>query len=208
MNDIFSASIHAVILSFGLIAPLGVQNIYIFNQGARQPTYIAALPSIITAAICDSILICLASFGLSLLIFEIAPLKLTIFIVGFIFLLYMGYQTWNSAPIDFSTNSLSYSFKKQILISASLSLFNPHAIIDTIIVIGTSALKYQGKAKIAFTISCVLVSWIWFFFIAFLGSNIKRLNKGALILKVLNKVAAIIIWIIALYLGVEIINEF
>lgn len=51
------ALIHGFTLAFGLILPMGVQNIFIFNQGINQPTYTKALPAIFTAAVCDTILI-------------------------------------------------------------------------------------------------------------------------------------------------------
>lgn len=52
--DVF---IHAVVLAFGLILPLGVQNVFIFNQGLTQKKYLHALPAIITAGISDTPLI-------------------------------------------------------------------------------------------------------------------------------------------------------
>ena len=40
--------IHGILLAFGLILPLGVQNVFIFSQGATQPTilkpYLQRLP--------------------------------------------------------------------------------------------------------------------------------------------------------------------
>ena len=48
---------HGFFLALGLILPLGVQNIFIFNQGALQRTWFQALPSAITAACCDTLLI-------------------------------------------------------------------------------------------------------------------------------------------------------
>ncbi|MFV9847987.1 MAG: LysE/ArgO family amino acid transporter, partial [Rickettsia aeschlimannii] len=108
-NDILSAFLHGIVLAPGLIVPLGVQNIFIFNQGAKQPKFSKALPSIIAASICDTMLICMAVLGISLLILEISWLKLSIFIVGFIFLIYMGYNTWNQPPIDLTMNSGAFS---------------------------------------------------------------------------------------------------
>ena len=63
-----AAVLHGIILALGLIIPLGVQNVFVFNQGALQPTYIKALPVVITAAICDTILIVSAVSGVSLLV--------------------------------------------------------------------------------------------------------------------------------------------
>ena len=90
MNDILNAFLHGLVLALGLIVPLGVQNIFIFNQGATQPKFQKALPSIIAASMCDTILICIAVLGLSLIIFEIPALKLAIFIIGFIFFTIYG----------------------------------------------------------------------------------------------------------------------
>ncbi len=56
--------LHAFILALGLILPLGVQNLFVFNQGVTQPALWRALPAVITAAICDTLLILLAVQGL------------------------------------------------------------------------------------------------------------------------------------------------
>ena len=55
---------------------------------------------------------------------------------------------------------------KQISFALSVSLLNPHAIMDTIGVIGTSASAYDGSEKIAFTVATISVSWLWFIFLA------------------------------------------
>ena len=55
------------VLAFGLILPLGVQNVFVFNQGANHPKFIYALPAIITASICDTVLILIAVNGYLLL---------------------------------------------------------------------------------------------------------------------------------------------
>ena len=51
------AVIHGFLLAIGLILPLGAQNVFVFNQGANQSKLIKAFPAVITAGICDSILI-------------------------------------------------------------------------------------------------------------------------------------------------------
>ena len=74
--EVFFAIAHGVILAFGLIIPLGLQNIFIFNQGATQPNLKKALPSIITASLCDTTLIILSILGVSLLILIIIMAKI------------------------------------------------------------------------------------------------------------------------------------
>lgn len=89
--------LHGMILAFGLILPLGVQNIFLFNQGATHTRFIGALPAIITASICDSLLIYLSVAGVSVLVFTFEWVKAMLFVVGFFFLVYMGWAMWKSA---------------------------------------------------------------------------------------------------------------
>lgn len=57
------AAIHGFLLAFGLILPLGVQNVFVFNQGAAGRKLRRALPAVLTAAVGDTILIMLAVLG-------------------------------------------------------------------------------------------------------------------------------------------------
>ncbi len=66
---------------------------------------------------------------------------------------------------------------KQVSFALSVSLLNPHAILDTIGVIGSSAALYSGSNKIAFTIACISVSWLWFFLLAILGKMVGSIDK-------------------------------
>ena len=61
----FTVVIHALLLAFGLILPLGVQNVFVFNQGANQRTFKQALPVVFTASVCDTILLLVAVLGVS-----------------------------------------------------------------------------------------------------------------------------------------------
>lgn len=84
-----------------------------------------------------------------------------------------------------------------------MSLLNPHAILDTIGVIGTSSLAYTGYEKWMFTVACIIVSWIWFLSLAIVGRKIGQIDENGKFLNYLNKVSAVIIWIMALYMGYQ-----
>ena len=120
------AIVHGIILAFGLILPLGVQNVFVFSQGATQPKLIRALPATITAALCDTFLILLAVFGLSIIVLQFEWLRLSLMIVGILFLLYMGYAIWRSEPTTSKTNK-ALPIRQQIIFALSVSLLNPHA---------------------------------------------------------------------------------
>jgi L-lysine exporter family protein LysE/ArgO len=196
-----SAMIHGLILAFGLILPLGVQNVFVFNQGAVQPKFIRALPVVITASICDTLLISLAVLGVSVVVLGQAWIKLSLLGVGILFLIYMGYVTWKMKPAHHSETVELIAPKKQIVFAASVSLLNPHAILDTIGVIGTSSLTYTGSEKLAFTLSCIAVSWLWFFSLALIGRQAGKLDKSGKFMTLLNKISAVIMWGTAIYLS-------
>lgn len=168
------AIIHGIILAFGLILPLGVQNVFVFSQGATQPYLYKALPAAITAAISDTLLILLAAFGLSLLVLQFAWLRFVLMMIGIIFLLYMGGMIWKSEGTTTNENK-ALSFRQQILFALSVSLLNPHAILDIVGVIGTSAITYSGLDQVLFTVACISVSWAWFLGLIVAGNQIKNL---------------------------------
>jgi L-lysine exporter family protein LysE/ArgO len=196
--DLDNALLHGIILAFGLILPLGVQNVFIFNQGAQQPNILRSLPAVVTAGMCDTLLIILAVSGISALVSTIHALKLGVMAAGILFLLYMGWSIWSSKTHS-QASTPCMTPKKQIMFAATVSLLNPHAILDTIGVIGTSSIAYSGADKLVFTLSCILVSWIWFIGLALTGRTIGKIDTSGNVQKLINKGSAIIIWLIALY---------
>lgn len=191
------AVIHGFLLAIGLILPLGAQNVFVFNQGANQSKLIKAFPAVITAGVCDSILISLAVIGVSLVLMSLPLLQIVIYIIGLIFLLYMAWTLWNEAPDPIKQEG-GLSTTKQISFALSISLLNPHAIMDTIGVIGTSASAYEGNNKFAFTLTCIFVSWIWFIFLALVGKSVGTIDKSGKLLVVINKLSSIIIIAVAI----------
>ena len=170
---------HGMLLAFGLILPLGVQNVFIFSQGALQPKFIKVVPVVIVAALCDTLLIALAVLGISAIVLTLTWVKLLLIVAGTIFLVYMGWVTWKS---DVGTNKQNdetkqWPIKRQMLFALSVSLLNPHAILDTIGVIGTSSLSYIGQEKVLFSIACILTSWIWFFSLAVVGRAVGSTDR-------------------------------
>ncbi|REH75994.1 LysE/ArgO family amino acid transporter [Staphylococcus felis] len=192
----FQSIIHGLLLALGLILPLGAQNVFVFNQGANHKRLKKTLPVVITAGLCDTLLILLAVLGVSLVLAQYPSLQLAIYIVGFIFLIYMAWSLWNEKPQS-AEEQPPMSAAKQISFALSVSLLNPHAIMDTIGVIGTSAAVYTGAEKIAFTLSTIGVSWIWFIGLAFAGKQIDKMDTSGRLIVVLNKISSIVILIVA-----------
>lgn len=193
---------HGILLAIALILPFGPQNIFLFNIGAMYPRFSHALPALITAAISDTVLILLAVFGVSLFLLEFPMIKDILIILGIAFLLYIGWSIWNSpAPHLDNTKVEVWPVKKQIALAASFSLLNPQAFIDTIAVIGVTAFTYDGISRITFTLACIIVSWLWFFGLAYIGRKVLRAN--ARFYHLFNRISAALIWGSAVLLGVQ-----
>lgn len=194
------AVINGLLLSMSLILPLGIQNLFVFQQGASGSTYLRALPVIITAGLCDTILISIAVTGVSVIAFSNHWVKVMIMIIGILFLMYMGWQTWRSNATVHSDQRRDLTLKKQISFAASVSLLNPHAILDTIGVIGTSSLHYSGYDRLFFAIASIAVSWIWFFGLALAGRLFGRIDPSGRLMLYFNKISAVLMWLIAISL--------
>ena len=201
-SEHLGAIVHGIVLAFGLILPLGVQNVFVFSQGVTQPKLRKALPAALTASLCDTLLIVSAIWGLSAILFQIEWLRTAVMAAGILFLIYMGFVIWRAEPAAMETKKAMTS-RQQIAFALSVSLLNPHAILDTVGVIGTSALKYAGTQQLYFAAACIAVSWLWFIGLTIAGSMIKRLENSGAVTKILNKCSALFIWGTGVYLIFE-----
>lgn len=206
--------IHAFVLALGLILPLGVQNVFIFQQGMVQRRLWSVLPIVVTAGLCDTLLIGLAVGGVSVLVFGLPGVKLILMSAGVLFLIYMGAVTWKSASSvqptvggDSVDAPTSLTARKQVAFALSVSLLNPHALLDTIGVIGTSSLQYEHGAKWVFALTCIGVSWLWFGLLAIAGMTVGRWDEDGRWFRVLNRCSALLIWGIAVYLLLSVWQE-
>ncbi len=196
-----AAFLHGFVLALGLILPLGVQNFFVFSQGASRSRFVGVLPIVLTASICDTLLITLAVSGVSLLVLGVGWLKTALAVGGTIFLIYMGYLSWKAKPASSAdAEAMPRQTRKLIGYTAMISILNPHAILDTVGVIGTGSLSYTGAEKLVYAGACVLVSWLWFLMLAVAGRIVGRQDRTGRFARVLNKISAIVMWAAAVYL--------
>lgn len=200
------AFLHGFILSAGLILPPGAQNVFLINQGANQKKFIHALPAIVTAGLSDTLLIIFSVAGVSLIILSIPALQLTMYIIGFIFLMYIAVSLWFTKADTSSHAPVLLTPYKQAAYALSVSLLNPHAILDTAGIIGTNSTAYTGTNLIIFTVSCIFVSWLAFIILVLIGRIIGRIDKNGSITFWINKLSAAAIFVIACFIFLNIIK--
>src|SRR5699024_9898991 len=129
----------------------------------------------------------------------------TLFRSGFCFLTYMAITLWFIKPQTAHAPVKLNPFK-QIGFALSVSLLNPHAILDTVGIIGTNSTAYTGSDLLVFTLSCIAVSWIAFVILVFFGRILGSIDKNGKIIFYINKVSAAVIFIIACVLFINIIK--
>lgn len=202
-----TAFTHGLVLAIGLIVALGPQNVFVFQQGAVQPRLTWALPTVLTAGISDTLLILLAVLGVSVVVLQFAWLQTVLFGAGFVFLLYIGWALYSAPALDVDPHTEDFlGTREQIGFTASVSLLNPHAILDTIGVIGTNALAYSGQNRWIFTAGCLFVSWGWFIGLAVAGWALGESAHADRWMRYLNTASAVVVWIVALYMGWQLIG--
>ena len=190
---------HGFLLALALILPLGPQNSFIISQGSTYSQYSRTLPVVITAALSDTILIILAVLGISGLVTALPLLKEFLTALGAAFLIWMGWQSWHSRQLATDDEILTYwTLKRRVIHTLRASLLNPHAILDTVVVIGGGAILYPSfPEKVAYGSAAIIVSWLWFFLLSLLGRWLGRLKGRLPTLTWINRISAGIMWSIA-----------
>jgi L-lysine exporter family protein LysE/ArgO len=203
------AFVHGFVLALALILPLGPQNTFVLTQGATQPRWRLALPVVLTAAASDTALIVAAVAGVSLVLLAIPALRLVLSAAGVLFLVYMGIKAWTSAGAaeDTAGARAEWTLGRKVRYSLSVSLLNPHAILDTMVIIGGGAAIYANPAeRWAYAGAAVAVSWLWFFALSLLGRVLQRAAGGVATGRLLGRASAAIMWTVALRYAVEVVH--
>lgn len=84
-----------------------------------------------------------------------------------------------------------------ILTLLSLSFFNPHVYLDTVVLIGTIGSKYIGNEQNIFALGASIASVVWFFSLAYGSRIFIPLFKKPITWKYLDFFTACIMFFIA-----------
>lgn len=162
------------LLGLALIVPLGQQNVYVVSQGVAvgMPR---ALFAVFAAAGCDTLLILLGAGGASALLHRVPGLRPALLAGGVLLLLYLGIRALRSPaePTGFETGGANGP--RQVLArTVAVSLLNPHAILDTVGVLGAAIAGQPEPGRLAFGIGVVSASWVWFLTIASAAALLRK----------------------------------
>lgn len=174
-----------LLLGLGMILPIGPQNIFILTQSiAGGP--LRGLTAAVTAGFCDSTLIIIGAAGLSQVLAKLPWLEKGLLWAGFIFLLYLGlsalrreevgqFASRNSNWQELSPTAASRSWVFAVIIKGiGVSWGNPHAILDTVGILGAAIAAYPPQSRSIFATGTVTASWLFFFVLVLIGSWLRR----------------------------------
>ncbi len=187
-------------LSFSLILAIGAQNAFVLRQGlARQHV----LPVVMFCAVADMLLIVAGVAGVSLLIADIASRHApALFGVAAIWLAGYGLLRARGAVMANGTISDNDGASSQLLpmlaTAAVLTFGNPHVYLDTVVLIGTVSLQFDGADRIAYGAGAATASFVFFFGLGYgatlLAPQMKRPNAW----RILDAVIALVMFGLAI----------
>ena len=189
-----------LVLGLGLILPIGSQNIYVLRSAIR-----IGLPRSLviglTAASCDALLITIGALGASAALAAAPVIRPALLIAGAALLCYLGITALRS-PLPADDDSLGEeSLPKAVVATISASLVNPHAIIDTVGVIGL-AISSAADAALPFGLGAISASVVWFIFLALAGSLLAS-RLTAQVRLYIERASGVILLFFALRLAFE-----
>lgn len=195
-----AAFLKGLTVGFSLIVAIGAQNAFVLRQGlARQQPFWIAL----TSALGDTFLITLGTLGVGALIASVPLLRGLALWGGALFLLWFGLKSFRSAfqpenltPIQ---QGQSLTVKAAILTSLGFSLLNPHAILDTVVLLGSISGQYERQGRWSFAAGSITASFVWFFVLTYCSAALAPLFQKPVVWKVLDVVIALVMfWVAAM----------
>lgn len=198
--DVVSAAfVHGFLLALALILPIGPQNSFILSQGTIYRRYRMVLPVVAAAGLSDTVLIVASVGGVGLVAAALPWLRTLLTIAGVVFLIGMGIQSWREPGAGGTeTAGQQWPLRRRVGYSLSVSLLNPHAIMDTVVVIGGGGAQYPGASpKDSYAAAAVLVSWLWFIMLSLVGRGVQLVGGQMRMRRTVNRGSALLMWAFA-----------
>lgn len=212
-----------MVLSISLIMAIGPQNAHVLRMGLqRQHLWL----TVAVCAVADIALIGLGVLGLAQLGGLSDKLHGALVGAGMLFLAVYGWQAFqrflrpkalaldlpsadgpseSSSPTSGSQpQPVAVSRRQAILSAMAFSWLNPHAWLDTAVLIGTASLAY-GQGSTVFGLGAAAGSMLWFLVLGTAAFWLGRRLHSLHIWRALDGAVALMMWGTALWLGFSLV---
>lgn len=195
-----------LLLSLSLIMALGPQNAHVLRMGLHgQHVWLTIALCIVS----DALLIALGVLGLAHL-GGLSPYTRTALVAaGVVFLLVYGMRAWRRFWIGAATlpdaaadpSATSMTRTQAALAALAFAWLNPHAWLDTAVLIGSASLAWSAPANTVFGMGAVVGSALWFGGLGLCVFWLGQRLRNAAVWRALDALVALMMWGTALVLA-------
>ena len=194
--------LNGLLLGLSLIMALGPQNLFLIKQGAKGNH--AGLSAIV-CFVCDIILACASVAGLHHLLMLHPRFKIVMVWLGSAFLLYYAikalYSAFTTKKQEHDKHTPKLHTRAQIIFMAlGFSLLNPHAIIDTLVIIGSGSSQFPDH-ELAFLLGVLTSSLLWFSSLTFTTRYLSNILTRATVWQSMELLSGLLM----AYIGIKLI---
>ena len=166
-----SAFVFGLLFGMATVLPVGVQSFVVLNQGLTVG-YPRVFFGIVTASCCDTLLIVLGAVGVSAIL-NAPGSREALILVGVGFLLVMGVFALRASSDNEEVKSRMRP-AAMVAQTAGVSLLNPHAILETVGILGAAIAAQAAESRVEFATGVISASWVWFLMVGLGASVVQR----------------------------------
>lgn len=198
--------LRGILIGFAFVAPIGMQNIYMFNNALSNKMSKALLYNFLVW-FCDALFSFAAFYGIGELISANEIVKIIVMLIGGALTSYIGFNIIRSAKqTAIGSDSRKQTLKQALMTALIVSWGNPQAMIDGTMMLGASRATLTFEQSILFITGVITASFIWDHGIT-IGFNLLRDKLPKKFLLAINLISGIIVAVYGLYLILTGITE-
>lgn len=201
--------IQGFLIGLAYVAPIGTQNLFVINTAltqSRKRVFVTAL----IVAFFDVTLSVGCFYGIGAIMSASIWIELLVVLVGSLVVIWIGIGLVRAHDTMDNSINTDIPVKKIIGTACVVTWFNPQAIIDGTMLLGSSKAAVPVEYGTLFIIACAMASVVWWFGMSMIV-NLFRAKVTDKALRVINVVCGIFIIIYGLkllYSGVTIAGEY
>ncbi|WP_322082038.1 LysE/ArgO family amino acid transporter [Burkholderia sp. BCC1972] len=167
-----SAFLEGLLLGAGLFTSVGPKDAFVIKRSISSPHLLSIA---LVCAGSDALLIALGAQGLSSLLSRYPAVVSAALWAGIAYLAGYGLLALRSAIVrrqpghadGLCAGSGEPTRSRTVLATAAVSLLNPYAWIDTVLLLGTVIVSHPPSARAPFAIGAMTASLVWFLMLAY-----------------------------------------
>ncbi|MEM6407249.1 MAG: LysE/ArgO family amino acid transporter [Pseudomonadota bacterium] len=184
-------------LGFSLILAIGAQNAFVLRQGLRRSHVFAVC---LTCSLSEVVLVSIGVFGFGK-IADLAPWITTFMLWGgalflFVYGAFCFRSAWRGSDGLQASEGKQMSLKATILACLAFTWLNPHAILDTVVLLGALAAQY-GEARGQFGAGAISAAATFFFMLGYGARLLAPIFAKPKAWRVLDTLIGVTMWSIA-----------